>query len=66
MGFSRQVYWNGLPCLPPVDLPNPGIEPVSPVASALQANSLALSHLGSSVRNKYILKEENSLYLIDC
>ena len=27
MGFSRQEYWNGLPCPPPGDLPNPGIEP---------------------------------------
>ena len=24
MGFSRQEYWNGLPCPPPGDLPNPG------------------------------------------
>ena len=26
MGFSRQVYWSGLPCPPSEDLPNPGIE----------------------------------------
>ena len=31
MGFSRQEYWSGLPCPPPGDLPNPGIEPRSPV-----------------------------------
>jgi len=30
MGFSRQEYWNGLPCPPPGDLPEPGIKPVSP------------------------------------
>ena len=24
---SRQEYWSGLPCPPPVDLPNPGMEP---------------------------------------
>ena len=30
MGFSRQEYWNGLPCSPPGDLPDPGIEPTSP------------------------------------
>ena len=29
MGFSRQGYWSGLPCSPPGDLPNPGIEPTS-------------------------------------
>ena len=37
MGFSRQEYWNGLPCPPPGDLPNPGIEPRS---STLRADSL--------------------------
>ena len=36
MGFSRQVYWSGLPCPSPGDLPDPGIEP----APALQADSL--------------------------
>ena len=25
MGFSRQEYWNGLPCPPPGDLPNQGL-----------------------------------------
>ena len=27
MGFSRQVYWSRLPCLPPEDLPDPRTEP---------------------------------------
>ena len=44
MGFSRQEYWSGLPFPSPEDLPDPGIEPVSPVALALEANSLPLSH----------------------
>ena len=35
MGFSRQEYWSGLPCPPPGDLPDLGIETVSPVAPAL-------------------------------
>ena len=26
MAFSRQEYWSGLPCLPPGDLSDPGIE----------------------------------------
>ena len=30
MGFSRQKYWNWLPCPPPGDLPDPEIEPTSP------------------------------------
>ena len=28
--FSRQKYWSELPCLPPGDLPNQGIKPISP------------------------------------
>ena len=35
MGFFRQEYWSGQPCPPPRDLPDPGIEPVSPVSLAL-------------------------------
>ena len=35
--FSRQEYWSGLPCPPPGDFFNPGIELRSPT---LQANSL--------------------------
>ena len=29
VGFSRQEYWSGLPCPPPGDLPDPGIETTS-------------------------------------
>ena len=35
MGFSSQEYWSGLPCPPPGDLPNPGMEPTSLRSSAL-------------------------------
>ena len=35
MGFSRQEYWSGLPCPPPGDLPDPGIEPTSLMSPAL-------------------------------
>ena len=30
MGFPRQEYWSGLPFPSPGDLPDPGIDPVSP------------------------------------
>ena len=36
-GESPQEHWSGLPCPPPGDLPNPGIEPRSPT---LQVDSL--------------------------
>ena len=35
MGFSRQEYWSGLPFLSPGDLPDPEVEPTSPVSPAL-------------------------------
>ena len=34
-GFFRQEYWSGLPCPPPGDLPDPGIEPGSLMSPAL-------------------------------
>ena len=34
MGFSMQEYWSGLPCPPPGDLPDPGIEPTSLMSPA--------------------------------
>ena len=47
LGFSRQEYWSRLPCPPPGDLPNPGLEPRSP---ALRADSL-LSELSGKPKN---------------
>ena len=44
MGFSRQEHWSGLPCPPPGDLSDAGMEPTSP---ASQVNSLLLNHPGS-------------------
>ena len=35
MGFSRQDYWNGLPCPPPGDLPDPELEHTSLTSPAL-------------------------------
>ena len=35
--FSRHKYWSGLPCPPPVDIPNPETEPRS---LTLQVHSL--------------------------
>ena len=35
MGFSRQEYWSGLPCPPPGNLLDPGIELASLTSPAL-------------------------------
>ena len=44
--FSRQEYWSGLPFPPPVDLPDPGIEPGS---AALLADSSPSEPLGKPI-----------------
>ena len=55
MEFSRQEYWSWLPGPPAGDLLNSGIKPASPVAPALQADSLPLSQWGSaSVSHMYL------------
>ena len=46
IGFSRPEYWSGLPFPTPGNLPDPGIEPISPVSPALQADSLSLAPPG--------------------
>ena len=45
MGFSRQEHQSGLPFPSPGDLPDPGIEPISP---ALPSNSLSVEPPGKS------------------
>ena len=67
MGFSRQEYWSGLPCPPPEGLPNPGIEPMSPMAPALQADSLPLSHWGNpSILVPHNKNNNNNLFWCLC
>ena len=63
-GFSRQEHWSGLPCSPPGDLPDPGIEPVSPVTPALQADSLLMSHQGSPMELLRGLNEALSSWVL--
>ena len=43
MGFSSQVYWHGLPCLPPADVQDPWIKPVSLTSPALTGGFSATS-----------------------
>ena len=55
MGFYRQEYWSRLPFPSPRDLPNPWIEPISPVASSLQADTLPLEPYGPLQNGYYSL-----------
>ena len=63
MEFSRQECWSGLPFPSPGDLPNPGIEPGSPM---LQADSLS-SEPPENLNNYYFeVKESESEIIQPC
>ena len=68
MGFPRQEYWSGLPCPSKGDLPDPEIEPRSPV---LQADSLpselgkAKSQVGKALLNPFSLLVFNANFLLE-
>ena len=50
---SRQEYWSDLPCPPPKDLPDPGIEPIPLASPALQAGSLPTKPTGKPKGDEY-------------
>ena len=52
MGFPRQEYWSGLPFPPPEDVPDPGIEPMSPASPELQVDSLSTGPPGKPRESK--------------
>ena len=56
MGFSRQEYSCGLPCLPPGDLPDPGIKPKSLTSPTLADGFFT---------RQFTLHSENNRQLLD-
>ena len=52
IGFSRQEYWSGLPCPPPGDIPDLGIDPVSYVSCIGQWILYHQCHLGSPANDR--------------
>jgi len=54
MRFPRQEYWSGLPFPSPQDLPNPGIEPMSP---ALAGEFFTTEPPGKPSSNAYFLSK---------
>ena len=56
MGFSRKLYWSGLPFPPSVNLSDPGLEPASPIPPALArgffTTELPGRHIGSIIRGQ--------------
>ena len=53
IGFFRQEYWSGLPLPSPGALPDPRINPMSPVSPALQVDSLSAESLGKPPRIQF-------------
>ena len=62
MGFSRQEYWNGLPCPPPGDLPNPGIKPMSLASPALATRFFTTSAIREALAQE-VLNSKNRVTL---
>ena len=60
MGFSRQEYWSELPLSLPGDLPNPEIEPSSPVSPALAGRFFTTEPSGKPSGKLVILIEHYS------
>ena len=54
IGFPRQEYWSGLLFFffPPGDLPNPGLEPVSPALQILYHLSYQRNQIGKGAMEK--------------
>ena len=53
-GFSRQVYWSGLPCSSPGDLPDAGMELVSLTSPALAGGFFTSSPLEKPLYAEYM------------
>ena len=63
--FSRQEYWSGLPFLPPGDLPDPEVEPVSPRSPSLASGFLTTEPCGNPImehgcRHSHKKKKKNT------
>ena len=61
MEFSRQEYWSGLPCPPPGDLPDPGIQPASLVScigrQVLYHSTTWQSHMSRMMKNFSVVSD---------
>ena len=61
MGFSRQEYWSGLPCLPPGYLADPGIKPVSLMSPALAGTFFTTNSTQEALTNKSVSQFSHSI-----
>ena len=60
MGFSRQAHWSELPCPPPGNLPDPGIELLFPMSHALADGFFTITGvIWEAKKIKSVLTEKN-------
>ena len=57
--LSGQEYWSGLPCPPPGDLPDPGIEPLSLTSPALAGG---FSTTSAPIQNKKFKRKNKDFF----
>ena len=53
MGFSRQEYWSGVPCPPPGELPDPGMETASLTSPELAGRFFTTSATWEAQRPRF-------------
>ena len=58
-GLSSQEYWSGVPLPSPGDLPDPGIEPVSPVTPKLAGGVFINSTTWEALSHALCPKNQN-------
>ena len=61
IGFSRQNYWSRLLFPPPGNLPDPGIEPTSPVSDIGRQILHQLSYQGSPPQTRWLINNRKLL-----
>ena len=64
MGFCRKEHWSGLPCPPPGDLPNPGIEPRYVIYLQKMLAVISSSHVSDS-KAMHLLPRWLSYFMLD-
>ena len=65
MGFSRQGFWSGLPCPPPVDPPNSEINPPI-LTSTFSYSFLRLELIGYFLRNASLYPQVKTNSFVIC
>ena len=60
--FSRQEHWSALPCPPPGDLPDPGIEPASLKSPALAGRFFITGDTWEAPNKSYLDKYDINIF----